>query len=125
MTLDFLSGLSVPSLASLPSFFPSGGSILVHTVHCSCLFVLGSQFNARPPASAPIGRSIWSALPQSMYHIRQGHGTALGQEPLTGVQAKGTADAVTRSHSPHCASVALQAFGQAHEFQPEYKRTRR
>ena len=39
-----------------------------------------------------------------------------GRKPLTEEQVKGTADAVTFSKSPQCASVALRSFGQAREF---------
>ena len=39
-----------------------------------------------------------------------------GLKPLTEEQIKGTADAVTFSKSPQCASVALPSFGQAREF---------
>ena len=39
-----------------------------------------------------------------------------GRKPLTGEQIKGTADAVTSSKSPQCASVALRSSGQACEF---------
>ena len=39
-----------------------------------------------------------------------------GQKPLTEEQVRGTADAVTFSKSPQCASVAFRSFGQAREF---------